>query len=395
MVAGIVGGAFGLPASQSGASDNVFTISLIAFPALGWLLVVRGPRNALGWLYLIFPLVLFVGYAAELLAFRAAETGTTASAAVLLLAAAWLISIGYWLLFGPALLLFPDGRMPGPLFRWTLGGSAAILVVLAAASVIGIEQVCVDLFGEAGVICTQWVENPLALTQVPGLGQAPDMLLIIIILSTLGISLFAVILRYRRSAGEIRQQIKWVAWVASLAILIFLGLSVLQLGLGLSVNEWVDVISFLPLSLGLPAAIGVAIFKYRLYDIDRIISRTAAYSLVAAVLLAVFGASVALTQQLLPFDSQFGAVVSTLLVAALFNPLRSRVQRAVDRSFNRSRYDAQQVLEAFSTHVRHQVELEPMQSALLRTAEETLEPAHLSLWVREREAEEITESLLE
>ena len=129
---------------------------------------------------------------------------------------------------------------------------------------------------------------------------------------------------------------------------------------------------------------GVAIFKYRLYDIDRIISRTAAYAIVVGVFAAVFVATVTLTQRLLPVDSQFGIVASTLVVAALFNPLRRRVRDTVDRRFNRSRYDAQRVLDEFSMGLRDGVDLELMQAALLSAADQTMQPSHLSLWIRER-----------
>jgi len=152
----------------------------------------------------------------------------------------------------------------------------------------------------------------------------------------------------------------------------------------LALSPWVELLAFLPILIGLPVAVGVAIFKYRLYDIDRIISRSAAYALIVLVLLAVYVVSVTLIQRLLPVRNQLGIVISTLVVAALFSPLRRRVQNAVDRRFNRSKYDANRVLDEFSRQLRDDVDLEQMQVALLSAAQETMQPSHLSLWVRER-----------
>ncbi len=141
------------------------------------------------------------------------------------------------------------------------------------------------------------------------------------------------------------------------------------------------------ITISLPIAIGIAIFRFRLYDVDRIISRTASYALIVGSLAAVFVISVTLIQQLLPIEGQLGIVVSTLVVASLFNPLRSRIQGAVDRRFNRSRYDAQKVLDDFGVRLREDVDLELMQAALIGAASETLQPAHLSLWVRDQKKE--------
>jgi hypothetical protein len=162
------------------------------------------------------------------------------------------------------------------------------------------------------------------------------------------------------------------------------GMAIGEEVLRLIVSPWVEFLAFLPIFVGLPVTVGVAIFKYRLYDIDRIISRSAAYALIILVLVAVYVVSVTLIQRLLPIQNQLGIVISTLVVAALFSPLRRRVQNAVDRRFNRSKYDADLVLDEFSRQLRDDVDLEQMQVALLSAAQETMQPSHLSLWVRER-----------
>ena len=215
----------------------------------------------------------------------------------------------------------------------------------------------------------------------------PGILLFVLLPIMGAISFIGIVVRYRQSTGEIRQQIKWVAWVASAGILLMLGVTLIEDVVGISLNDWVGVLTFMMITVGLPVAIGVAIFKYRLYDIDRIISRTAAYALVVGILAAVFVMSVTLTQQLLPIESQFGVVASTLVVAALFNPLRRRVQSVVERRFNRSKYDAQRVLDELSIQLREDVDLEPLLAAPLSATQETMQPSYVSLWVRERTPE--------
>ena len=357
---------------------------MLAFPLVGWLIAVRLPRNPLGWIFLAFPLFLALGALSEELGLRAASEGSDSVAARLLIVGAWFQFLGYWLLIGPAILLFPDGKIPGNRFRWALWGLAALLLVWGAAYAIGTEAVCVARFDGSIASCIDSVENPLGLIAGTSLDEAVDALPSIIFVFTLGTSVAAVVLRYLRSTGDTRQQIKWVAWTAAAGLLTNLGLVFSQEVLGFATSDWIEVLAFLPIIVGLPVAVGVAILRYRLYDIDRIISRTAAYAVIVTVLAAVYVVSVTVIQRLLPVQNQLGIVASTLVVAALFNPLRWRVQNAVDRRFNRSRYDAIRVLDEFSSQLRDDVDLEQMQVALLSAAQETMQPSYLSLWARER-----------
>jgi len=372
------------PVDPASAAEIVFTILVLAFPLVGWLIAVRLPRNPLGWIFLAFPLFLALGALSEELGLRAAQEGSDSVAALLLIVGGWLQFLGYWLLIGPAILLFPDGRIPGNRFRWALWGSAALLLVWAVAYAIGTEAVCVARFDGSIASCIDSVENPLGLIAATSLDVAVDALPTIIFVFTLGTSVAAVVLRYLRSSGDTRQQIKWVAFMAAAGLLTNLGLVFWQEVLGLSTSDWLEVLAFLPILVGLPVAVGVAILRYRLYDIDRIISRTAAYAVIVTVMAAVYVVSVTVIQRLLPVQNQLGIVASTLVVAALFNPLRWRVQNAVDRRFNRSRYDAIRVLDEFSSQLRDDVDFEQMQVALLSAAQETMQPSYLSLWVRER-----------
>lgn len=372
------------PVEPVGAIDIVFIVLLLAFPLVGWLMALRLPHNPLGWIFLIFPVFLALGVLSEELGLRTAREGDDSAAALLLIVGGWLQFLGYWLLIGPAILLFPDGKVPGNRFRWALGGSAALLLVWALIYAIGRDTVCVARFEASIIPCTDSIENSLSLIAGTNLDEALNALVLIFFVFTLGISVTAVVLRYFRSTGDTRQQIKWVAFMAAAGLLTNVGLLIFQDLLGLIDSAWIELLAFLPILVGLPVAVGVAMFKYRLYDIDRIISRTAAYALIVLVLVAVYVVSVTLIQRLLPIQNQLGIVISTLVVAALFSPLRRRVQNAVDRRFNRSKYDADRVLGEFSRQLRDDVDLEQMQVALLRAAQETMQPSHLSLWVRER-----------
>lgn len=362
----------------------VFAILLLAFPLTGWLIAVKHPQNSLGWILLISPTLIGIGAICEELGLRSAQNGSDSASAVLLLVGGWLQFLGFWLLFGPAILLFPDGHFPSHRFRRVFWGLATSVLVWGVAVAIGSEKICVARFGEASTPCVRSVESPLALLSGTGLDEVAYALQIGIFLLTLSTSVAALVWRYLRSSGDVRQQIKWVAWVAAAGLLAILGFFIADDLLGLIQSEWVQTFVFSVIAVGLPVAIGFSILKYRLYDIDRIISRTAAYAVIVTVLVGVYVASVAVLQRLLPVQSPLGIVASTLFVAALFNPLRRRVQYAVDRRFNRSRYEARQVVDELSSQLRDDVALEQIQIALLNAAQQTLQPSHLSLWVRER-----------
>lgn len=371
------------PVQTVNAAEVFFTTFLLAFPLVGWLIAIRLPQNPLGWTFLGFPLLLAIGALIEELGLRAAQQGSDA-VAPLLIVGAWIQFVGYWLLIGPAILLFPDGKIPGTRFRAAIWGSATLMVIWGLVYAFGTETVCVARFTGTSTPCIDSVENRLALIAPANMNIVVNVLSNIIFVFTLGTSVTAVVARYLRSTGDTRQQIKWVAWAAAVGLVTTLGLVIGQALLDLSTATWIEVLSFLPIFVGLPMAVGIAILRYRLYDIDRIVSRTAAYAVIVAVLAAVYVVSVTLIQQLLPVQSQFGIVVSTLVVAGLFSPLRWRVQNAVDRRFNRSRYDANRVLDEFSSRLRDDVNLEQMQLALLSAVEEAMEPSYISLWVRER-----------
>jgi hypothetical protein len=205
------------------------------------------------------------------------------------------------------------------------------------------------------------------------------------------------VLRYRRSRGEVRQQIKWVAFVASFSGLLYLIpmilASIVQLRSddGLPQLPWWAEVFFAVAVLGfagVPVAIGFAVLKYRLYDIDVVINRTLVYGSLTAMLVALYFGSVATTQTVLRAltgqaeQPQLAVVISTLVIAALFNPLRRRIQSFIDRRFYRRKYDARKTLEAFSARLRDETNLEMLNNDLTGVIRETMQPVHVSLWLR-------------
>ena len=198
----------------------------------------------------------------------------------------------------------------------------------------------------------------------------------VLISAALLVSVAALVVRFARSSGEERLQLKWCASAALLLVVVF----VASIWLNSAAVNVLQSLAFLCLW----AAIAVAVLKYRLYDIDRIISRTLAYTIVTGLLVGVYAGLVLLATQVLTLKSPVAVAGSTLAAAALFSPLRSRVQRAVDRRFNRARYDADQMVAAFSARLKNAVDLDAVPADLASVVQRALEPAHVSVWISER-----------
>ena len=208
-----------------------------------------------------------------------------------------------------------------------------------------------------------WLANPPAWLAVPVLAS----------IAAIGLSFVArQVLSWRRAGGERRQQLKWLASGAAIAVSSIL--------LGILIGSVVPLAGL----AALPAAIGVAILRYRLYDIDRLISRTLAYAIVTGLLVGVYAGLVLLATQLLHVHTPVAVAASTLAAAALFNPLRLRVQHMVDRRFNRARYDADQTVAAFAARLKDAVDLDSVRDDLATVVQQALEPAHLSVWISRR-----------
>jgi hypothetical protein len=344
------------------ATDVVPILLFFVSAAVGALIASRLPANPVGWL--------FVGLAVSL-GVLATDRGWTGGFTPW---AAWYASVSFLALFATflyTLLLFPDGRLASR--RWRIAsraGSAGL-----ACFVIAI------LFKSGKLEGYRRFTNPIGIdSPVVTWAAAPGILLFSGALIAAAVSL---VVRLRRSSGAERQQLTLLVASGVLATTVF----VLSWFLGaVADSEDLDVAVTLLGILAIPVAIGVAMLRYRLYEVDRVISRTLVYGALTVILGAAYAGLVLAGQALFSSfagGSNLAIAVSTLVVAALFLPLRARVQHAVDRRFYRRRYDAQRTLEAFGARLREQVELTGLRADLERVVRDTMQPAHVSLWLRE------------
>jgi hypothetical protein len=283
---------------------------------------------------------------------------------------------------GPLLaLLFPNGRLPGPRWRWAVGAIIAAIAVGSASELV-----------RPGPLMASAAENPFGASGLSGaeafwrVGQA---LVLASVPAALLLALAAVIVRFRLSNRVERAQLKWFI-AAIVAVGTFLTLGVADGGyLGLTAGTsptFLDLLAYASLSLP-PIAVGVAILRYRLYEIDRIVSRTISYGVVTAVLVAVFASVVVGLQTILtPFTGgdTLPVAASTLVVFALFQPLRRRVQSAIDRRFDRARYDGERTAAAFAAQLRDEVDLNSIVQDLRAVVGSSLQPGSASVWIRSR-----------
>jgi hypothetical protein len=358
----------------------LFGLTLSAFPAVGVLLAIRRTANAIGWLLLAIGLCWAVANATHYSDYGLLWHPGSLPAAALVGA----ISSAFWLppicLSGTFLiLLFPDGKLLTRRWRSVAWLSVSAIVVGTLTLVLSPGWMT-----DAGYPHTR---NPIGLPTA--LKGAVDVSHVSILLVPLAMVLSAIglVVRYRRSRGVERQQIKWLAGAAAVVAGLYgvveplsAGFSGQQTPTAIAVAQDIALCSF-----GLvPIAIGFAVLRYRLYEIDRLISRTLSYALITGLLGGVFLGLVFLTTDVLPFSSPVGVAASTLAAAALFNPLRTHVQRLVDRRFNRARYNAEATVSTFTTQLRDAVDLETVHAHLVDVVDRALAPGHASLWIRPR-----------
>jgi hypothetical protein len=343
-------------------------VIVLAFAAVGLLIARRQPGNPIGWIMVVFTLLYVLGAVASdyaILYYRLGHRGLPLAPLALLLSA---VQAPSFAMFPVVILLFPDGRMPGRWWRRALrayaGLVAFVLALMLAASAAALAGHDVRLNTGGNLISSdhlaEWLDNP------PGWLIVPVIAAIVIIgLSFIGHQ----VLSWRAAEGDRRQQLKWLACggaVAAASLLLAAVLGVPELLAGLT---------------AIPVSIGVGILRYRLYDIDRIISRTLAYALVTGLLAGVYAGLVLLANNVLSVRTPVAVAAATLAAAALFNPVRLRVQRAVDRRFNRARYDADRTVAAFAARLKDAVDLDSVRDDLAGTVHRSLEPAHISVWV--------------
>jgi hypothetical protein len=337
----------------------------VSFPAVGALIATHRPRNPIGWLFCavgVFQGLIIATEAYSDYALRIAP-GTLPGGPLAYWVAQWVWapSVGLLVTFLP--LLFPDGRLPSP--RWRPVAWLSALSIVLTCGLYGVL-----LWPLRAVVDRDPFELLPAGQAIVVNAAAPFMLLC-------GLAcLTALAVRFRRARGIERQQLKWLLFAAAITVVI------LSLSLSLVVNRlWL-----LPLAPAIPVAAGIAILRYRLYDIDRIISRTLIYGLLTALLAGVYSGAVLVLGQVfggVGRDLPSWAVAGvTLAVAALFQPARRRIQAAVDRRFNRRHYDAGKTIEAFSARLRDQIDLDTLATELHAVVDQTMQPTMASLWLR-------------
>jgi hypothetical protein len=363
----------------------VFMLPFLAFPLVGALIASRRPHNPIGWICLAVGLfwmlnIMSGGYGIYGLL---ASPGSVPFPAAIGSQGEWMGPATVGLLGTYLILLFPDGRLPSARWRPLAWLSGTVLALGTVANALAPGPLP-DLGG---------VRNPFGLEGYPWMSGARDALSLLLSLCMLA-SVSSLVMRYRRSGGEVRQQIKWITFAASVVALGVSGAVVLGTfaaataggthPLLIGLLEDAITLSF----AGVPIAVGFAVLKYRLYNIDVIINRTLVYGALTAALVAVYFGGVAATEAVVRTltgqqqQPQLAIVVSTLVIAALFNPLRRRIQAFIDRRFYRRKYDARKTLEAFSAKLRDETDLDALSGDLMGVVRETMQPAHVSLWLR-------------
>ena len=371
----------------AGLTPRGFALLLaIAYGVVGAVIASRAPRNAIGWIFVLAGVAAATQYAAEQVAYVVSEQSGSpllapAAVVMLVLGAVNSLATAIGLLY-----LFPTGQFVDGRDRVLAIVGVAGAAISVAAMLVIVEAIPVPFVG---------IANPLFRPEAAALAAPIAMSAMVTAIASILMGLRALRRRFSRSTGIERQQIRWFVFVWTLAgmtlvlayltIGVFFGLSGEQVSveppLAVLVPIWLNIVTFVLVA----PAIGVAILRYRLYDIDLFIRRTVIYTALSAVLIAAYLVGLALLQTLLaPITSgnAVGVAISTLFVIALFQPLRTRVQNAVDRRFYRSRFDATQTVDAFNLRLRDEVDLDSVRAELLDAVHRTMQPVHTSIWLR-------------
>lgn len=362
---------------------------LLASPVVGALIVSRTRQDhPVGWLFIVSSGALAFGFLADMYVTRAVAEGAEPSSVVALRWVANWASVPAFASIPLLALLFPDGKPPSPRWRLVLWSTILGATLLALSEALR-PEVIITAAGEQRLV----VPNPFAIPALHSLATAAGAMAIALITGSVVLALIALVLRFRRSRGVERQQLKWFVLAMGTLATLLVASSVAdaiasQPGASAfdAVSEvlWVLAISSLAL---LPLGAGMAILRYRLYDIDVLVNRALVYGALSATLLGTYVISVlALTGVVRPItgSSDIAVAGSTLAVLALFQPLRARIQRFVDRRFYRARYDATKTVDRFGARLREQVDLDQLKGELIGVVDETIKPAHASLWLRGR-----------
>jgi hypothetical protein len=354
---------------------------------VGAVVASRQPRNPVGWFFVVSATCWAVNEATGRYAVYGLviEPGSLPLAHLMAWPSTWMWVPGIALIILFLPLYFPDGRLLSPRWRpvlWlALLFSVGFGVVFGALYPGEVDELSPGVAGDVpGIV------NPLGVEALRLLDRVPqvDIILAVVLLVSVLCSVASLVVRFRRSDGEERQQMKWLTYAAAA------NFATLLLVMSLPADSaWYPAVNTLSnlVFAGVPVAVGIAVLRYRLYDIDHIINRTLVYGSLTVILALIYFAGVAATQAIYRAltgqeqQPQLAVVVSTLAIAALFTPLRRRIQSFIDRRFYRRKYDARKTLEAFSAKLRDETDLDRLGDELMGVVHETIQPAHVSLWL--------------
>ena len=354
------------------------TLNAVFFSTVGAIVASRRSENLVGWLLCLYGLAQSISHFSGQYAIYAllAQPDSPPAGEAMAWVYSWLVPIiiGFSVFF---ILLFPTGRLPSRRWRWVMWLTVTFILVGAISGA----------FSPGPVYGLGPIRNPLG---IQGFSNVYNSILYNMVATFLLVAAaLSVFMRLRRAIGVERQQIKWFAYAAAATVMgLVLAYVIPEV---IDVPLWFERIGYailLSLIPAMPISIGIAILRYRLYDIDRIINRTLVYGSLTALLAVVYLGGVTATQAIFRTltgereQPQLAIVVSTLIIAALFNPLRRRIQAFIDRRFYRRKYDARKTLEAFSAKLRDETDLDALSDDLVGVVRETMQPAHVSLWLR-------------
>jgi hypothetical protein len=337
---------------------------------VGFIITRRQPGNPIGWLLLTVLAGVLLSLDSGSYAWLVYRLGYRLPLGPLAVVLEFSYIPALFVALPPVFLLFPGGVLPSLRWRWVLRSYLVVVVVLIAAMYAGLIDILVtqgvQVDASGGLAAIDHPSRSTAWVSTFDLLLLPVLAFWLIFVGRLALS-------WRGAGGDQRQQLKWLMTGCVVAVI------------GTIISDVVPALDPVATATGvgvvLPACLGVAILKYRLYDIDRIISRTLAYTIITGLLIGVYAGLVLLATRVMSVHTPVAVAAATLAAAALFNPLRRRVQQAVDRRFNRARYDADQTVAAFAARLKDEVDLDSVREDLTGVVQQALEPAHVSLWV--------------
>jgi len=356
----------GLPVGYLGLA-----VAFLSFATVGGLVASRRPGNAVGWICCAIGLGVALAVAPlEYVRYAVAHPGALPAAAWVGWPAMWAWFPAQGLMSSFLLLVFPTGHLPSPRWRPVAWAAGATITGVSLVAAVAPEPL------DAGL-----PPNPLGIQQLAGVYELTGSIAFLL-LGVLGLtSIASLVVRFRRARGEERQQLKWFTYGAGVLVLL-LAVSAMSPALNAQIPNLVVAAAL----AAPPLAIGVAVLRYRLYDIDRLINRTLVYGLLTALLVTVYAGAALMLGQLfggLGDEPPSWAVAgATLAVAALFRPAQRRIQAVVDRRFNRRKYDAARTVEAFAVRLRNELDLDTLSDELLDVVDQTMQPTQSSLWLR-------------